>query len=124
MSYPKLTKGDVLVLILAVAVAIFSYGYYWQGMNYANQAQIRVHGKHWTTLDLYQNQLIKIKGKLGESTLEVRDGKVRFIDSPCTTKQCVHQGWLQHGGEMAACLPNEISVQVMSADPLYDTMNF
>ena len=124
MDFPKLSKGDYVVLVVAILVVAYSFVHYWQGMAFANQAFIHIHGKYWQTVDLYQNQIVTVKGSLGESKIEVSDGRVRFIESPCQNKICIHQGWLQHGGEVAACLPNEVSVQVSSPDPLYDSMNF
>ena len=54
----------------------------------------------------------------------MREGRVRFVDSPCPNKQCVHTGWLNQGGEVAVCLPNKVSVQVLADDPRFDAVNF
>ena len=44
--------------------------------------------------------------------VEVRERRVRFNDSPCVGRLCVHTGWLDHSGEVAACLPNGVVVEV------------
>lgn len=116
--------GDRVILVLAVLLILFLYWHFWQQAGLGNQAAIHVNGKFLQYVDLYSKQQIEVQGKLGISTLQVENGKIRFIDSPCTGKQCVHQGWLHDAGEFAACLPNEISVRLVGADPRYDSVNF
>ena len=120
----QMTKGDVLVLALALLLVAVSYSAYWGSSLYGNQAALFVSGKHKTSIDLYENRTFKIKGKLGESELQVLDGKIRFVASPCDGKQCIYQGWISHSGEIAACVPNGISVRILGPDPRFDTMNF
>ncbi|WP_455201492.1 NusG domain II-containing protein [Kaarinaea lacus] len=120
----KLTAGDRLLLALAVVSLGALYAVYWGQSVYGNQAAIAIAGKHWLTIDLYQEQVINVEGRLGDSKLEIKDGKIRFISSPCDTKQCIHQGWIHQSGEIAACVPNAISVRILGPDPRFDTMNF
>jgi hypothetical protein len=46
----------------------------------------------------------------------VHDGAIRFIESSCPDKVCIHSGNLRHGGESAACLPNRVLVRVVAED--------
>jgi hypothetical protein len=114
----------MLIFLSALILLGFLYSSYWRDTYRGNQAAILVGGKHWMNVDLFQNQYIDVPGALGISKLQVEDGQIRFVQSPCDTKQCIHQGWISHGGELAACLPNTISVQILSADPRYDSINF
>jgi hypothetical protein len=118
------SKGDYLVFVLALLIVFGSFGYFWQSGMRAVQAEIRVNGKFRQHVDLFQAQTLQIQGKLGLSIITIEKGRVRFSDSPCTSKQCIHQGWLSHGGEIATCLPNEVSVHIAGPDPLYDSINF
>jgi hypothetical protein len=119
-----LRRGDWLV-VLAVAVLLPAlYATFWYDGGRGLEARILLNGKPWARLDLFQDQDLKVRGPLGISHIQVRDGAVRFVDSPCPTHQCVHQGWLKEGGEVAVCLPNHISVQVLGSNPRFDTMNF
>lgn len=120
----KMTSGDWLVLGMALFLLLITYNAYWGSSLYGNQAAIFVAGKHRTSVDLYENRLFKIKGKLGESEFQVADGKIRFLSSPCDGKQCVYTGWISQSGEIAACVPNGISVRILGPDPRFDTMNF
>jgi hypothetical protein len=120
----RFAVGDGVVLASALILLFFLYSTYWRDSFLGNQAAIMLNGKHWMNVDLYQNQIIDIPGPLGTSRLEVEDGRIRFVESPCDTKQCIHQGWIKHGGELAACLPNKVTVQILSTDPKYDSIGY
>lgn len=119
-----ITRGDNIVVIAALILLLALYQAYWGQGSYGAQASIYAGGKFLTTVNLYQNREMEVKGPLGVSRLQIEDGKIRFVDSPCTTKVCIRQGWIESGGESAICLPNGISVQIESPDPLYDSINF
>ena len=120
----RVGPGDVMVFVSALILLGFLYSNYWREAFLGNQAAIMVAGKHWLNVDLFQNQWIDVPGALGVSKLQVEDGKIRFVQSPCENKQCIHQGWIRQGGEVAACVPNKVSVQVLSPDPRFDSINF
>jgi len=120
----RLTAGDRWVIVCALSLLVFLYSWTWSQDALGVQADILVGGKLWSRVDLYQTQRLKLQGVLGESEIEIKKGKIRFVSSPCTLKQCVHYGWLSSGGEFNACLPNQISVQILSNDPRFDTVNF
>ena len=124
LCLPHFTLGDKFVVALSFAVLFSLYQLYWGPTAYGNQVEILVDGKPWANHDLFSNSQIEVPGKLGFSTIIIDNGKIRFIESPCNGKQCIHQGWLKHGGEFAACLPNRISVRILSNDPRFDTINF
>ena len=120
----KVTPGDWLIISFAIIGLGISYAVYWGQSVYGNQASVSVSGKHRASIDLYENRTFKVKGKLGESTLQVLDGKIRFLSSPCDGKQCIYQGWIHQSGEISACVPNAVSVRILGPDPRFDTMNF
>ena len=119
-----LLSGDYVIFFLVAGLILLSYWAFWGGWSKQALAEITISGKHWRNVELYQDQIIHVPGELGESVLQVKDGRIRFISSPCTQKLCIRQGWLELGGASATCLPNKISVQVLSDDPSFDTMNF
>lgn len=61
---------------------------------------------------LQQNQVITVSGPLGDTTIEISGGTVRFLDSPCRDKICITSGVLERAGQWAACLPNRVFVTV------------
>ena len=49
-----------------------------------------------------------VAGELGETTFEIKDGRVRITDSPCPNKTCISQGW----HNPLVCLPNKVMITV------------
>lgn len=43
-------------------------------------------------------------------------GNIAFIQSDCPDQVCVHSGNLHRSGDFAACVPNGISVRIVSAE--------
>jgi hypothetical protein len=120
----KLSRGDIVVWLLAATLLVGLYTAFWQSDGRGAEAVVLVNGKRWARLDLFQNQDLEVPGPLGHSHIQVRNGQVRFVASPCPNKLCVHTGWLSQGGEVAICLPNKVSLQILGSDPRFDTINF
>ena len=50
--------------------------------------------------------IYSVTGLIGETTFEIKDGKVHVIDSPCKNKICINQGW----SSPLVCLPNNVTI--------------
>ncbi|MCF6337855.1 MAG: NusG domain II-containing protein [Gammaproteobacteria bacterium] len=124
MNGVKLSRGDAVVWLLAATLLVGLYAMFWQADGHGAEAVVLVNGKRWARLDLFQNQDLDVPGPLGHSHIQVRDGQVRFVSSPCPNQLCVHTGWLSQGGEVAICLPNRVSLQILGSDPRFDAINF
>jgi hypothetical protein len=118
------TRADKLVIALAVLLLPFLYLQFWGNHSRGEVVQIRVAGGKDMILPLDQDKTIKVAGALGTSVIEIHNRQVRFIDSPCQGKQCVLTGWLREDGQMAACLPNGVTVQIVGRDNHFDAVNF
>lgn len=124
MTGPLINRGDALVLVMSVLLVTVLYFLFWHAGSRSTEAMIQVNGKNWARINLFYNQDLRVPGPLGDSQIEVHDGVVRFVDSPCPSKQCVLQGAISQGGEVAVCLPNLVSIRVLAEDPRFDTMNY
>ena len=105
------TPIDRIILICSLIFLVWSYVYYWgkktQLTNYAlimvaNQTPIRV--------NLQQAKQLSFQGPMGKSFIEVKNGQIRFIASPCQHKHCIRAGWLPQKWNFIACLPNQVSI--------------
>jgi hypothetical protein len=95
----------VFVFVSALILLGFLYSNYWRDAFLGNQAAIMIAGQHWSNVDLFQNQWIDVPGALGVSKIQVEDGKIRFVQSPCDSKQCIHQGWISHAASWRRVCP-------------------
>ena len=65
-----------------------------------------------------KNGIHKIQGAIGVTTFEIKDGKIRIIDSPCPNKICIHQGW----DSPLVCLPNNIVIYLEQKEGKLDAV--
>lgn len=117
--------GDKLVLLGGIIFVGWLYSALWfSSDDKVNFAQVTVDGEEKLILNLEEDQIVDTTGRAGISKLEIAGGRIRFLESPCPNKICINAGWLQHGGDFAACLPNRVAVEVAANNKLFDTINF
>ncbi len=115
--------GDWLIILLGIISVVWMFQHLWTTAP-ASQFKIR-QGNHIVgVFDLNQSRELHIKGALGDSYISIKNGSVRFKQSPCRNQYCVHQGWLSRAGQVAICIPNQISLQLLGAKSAYDSLNY
>ncbi len=120
----ELTKGDISIFVVALGFVLSLYVIFWSTGGDARHAHVNVVGKKQVILDLKEEISIKVEGVLGVSIIEVKDGKVRFVESPCSNKVCIRSGWLSQVNSLAACLPNGVSLYLVGSKARFDSINF
>ena len=123
MKASKLLLGDYLVIALGLLLVVYLFKTLWHS-EHAAKLQLRQGNQIVATLSLNQDRLIDVTGPLGVSKIEIKQGKVRFLSSPCANQYCVHQGWLHHAGQAAICLPNRVSLELLGTQKSYDSLNY
>lgn len=119
-----MTRADWVLLVLVLAALPWLYARLWFGTGEARQLSVIADGQPQRIEWLHRDQDVRVQGVLGESVIRIENGRARFLASPCSNKVCLHQGWLNHAGAVAACLPNRVSIQVLNGDTRYDAINF
>ena len=119
-----MTRADRILIILVVCALPFLYARMWTGNTSAGYLQIQAGNKEPVTEELSTDRTLHIHGPLGDSIIAVSHGRARFVSSPCRGQVCVQTGWLQTTGDLAACLPNRISLSLLGQHPRFDTINF
>ena len=118
-----MTHADRILLLATLVTLPFVYLHYWQPISAGTGVRIMRGEKLVRELNLNHNQSFDIEGALGTSTLQIENGKIRFTDSPCSAKVCIHKGWLSHSGDFNACLPNRVSIEIVGQGE-FDSINF
>jgi len=118
---------DVLILIIALIFLGWNYYTFWFSQPHAGDAdtlivQVMYHDPQYFSLQ--QDQILKIEGAQGNSLIEIRQYKARFIHSTCRNKFCIFHGWLTTPGDITACLPNQVSIGLQSKQNEYDALNY
>ena len=110
--------------MLAALMLVLASGWFiWFKPGYPLQVQIRGPAGS-QTYDLFSHQTLSIKGEQGDSIIQIDQGKVRFVSSPCSTKQCVLAGWQDQLHDVVACLPNGVSITLLGRGTMFDSINF
>ena len=122
-NFRRLLVGDWLTVIFSAVIIVYLFLTLWSH-EHASKVQIRVGDKVHAAYDLNQQRDIKVHGPIGDAVIHISQGKVRFAKSPCHNQYCVHQGWLTHSGQVAICLPNQISLELIGEQKPYDSLNY
>jgi len=115
----SLLPGDWL--ILAAGLALVTGLWLQRTDSLDGRVIIRLEGRPFAEASLRLNRVIQVPGPLGESQVEIRDGRVRVAADPSPRQLCVRQGWIPPGGA-AVCLPNRVAVE--NAASGYDSLNY
>ena len=119
----QLKPGDWLVLGAGMLVVAWLFATLWHGGR-ADRVIVRSGGKIVTETSLLQDRSIAVHGPLGVSVIKIQQQRVRVASDPSPRQYCVKQGWLTRAGEVAICLPNQVSVEVAGAQKMYDSLNY
>jgi len=120
---PHIKPGDWLTLLLGGICVVLLTLNLWSG-DLADKAVIRSGGKIFREVPLSRDQQIEVPGPLGVSIVAIEKRRARIVSDPSSRQYCVRQGWLQHAGEIALCLPNQVSVELAGSTKKYDSLNY
>jgi hypothetical protein len=115
--------GDWFTLLLGALFTAFLAITLWQG-GAADNAVIRSGGKIFREAPLSRDQIIEVPGPLGISRISIHNRQARIAADPSPRQYCVRQGWLKQAGEIAVCLPNQVSVELSGGSKRYDSLNY
>lgn len=115
--------GDIVIMLAGAGlVAALAAGIYTDS---APRTVRVVQGIH-SPVDhpAWEDREFSIDGPLGTTVVEIRGGRARIVQSPCRRKLCIRAGWLDAAGDVAACVPNRVSVALLGGDPRFDAIGF
>ena len=120
----KLRMGDWIILGCCLCLVPLSWSLTSQHSGEPTAIAITVDDSIPLVYPINSNREINVSSKLGDSIIEIKDSRVRFLRSPCHGKICMLSGWHEFSGDQIACLPNRVSVSLMSEQERFDGINF
>ena len=101
----KVRAADFVILIFLLVLSIFlvkksflkKYG----------KVKVNANGTEYE-YSLSQDGIYKVEGALGITVIEIKNKKVRILDSACPNKTCVNQDF----ANPIVCLPNKVIIQL------------
>ena len=75
---------------------------------------------------LYEDRTVPVKTEYGSNTVVISGGSVEVSEASCRDGICVHTGKIGSPGRSIVCLPNRLSVAVVSEtkEGDYDTVAY
>lgn len=106
-------RADFLVIFLTLLLIFSSIIILRQSSGKSVVAVVSVDGKTVKEIDLtvVEDCIFELETE-PVVTLQVKQGKIRFINSECPDKTCERSGFLSKAGDTAACVPAKTVVTV------------
>jgi hypothetical protein len=68
-------------------------------------------------------ETVRVAGPLGDTVIEIGNGRARVISSPCRNQICVAAPPIYRHGQWIVCLPNQVMARVDSPDGAADVVD-
>jgi len=121
----QLSISDSIILCTSIIFTVWLYNVFWFSNGQSGTAEtlvVQYADKSPVEYSLQEERLITIEGETGDSIIEIKQGKARFIHSSCRNHFCVFHGWLTIAGDTTACLPNRISISLKGSAVDFDAI--
>lgn len=118
-----LKPGDYLTILAGGVLTLWLGLTLWNG-GAADTVIIRSGGKIFLKTSLRRDQTIDVPGPIGTSVIDIHNMQARVAKDPGPHQICVREGWMKRSGEIAICLPNQVSVELAGGMKQYDSLNY
>lgn len=116
--------GDWLVLGVGVVFIGLIIQHNWFQQTVAERLLIKQGGAVFLNVPLTHDFIVNVPGPLGITKIELNHRRARVQSDPGPRQLCVHQSWISHAGQVAICLPNQVSMEITGAQNQYDSLNY
>ena len=104
------TIADKILLSLLILLSFSGILFIKEVLPKGREVQIEVNGRLVYVLPIEENRIVSVKGPEGRTVIEIKDHRLRVIESPCHNKLCIKQGWIESGA--IVCLPNRVLITI------------
>lgn len=110
-SEKLITRSDFVLIFMILFISVASFLAIRSGSRAGDQVIIEYSGGK-TKRPIWWSERFDLEGPLGKSIVEIDQGKVRMVNSPCPEKVCGHAGWISKKGQTIVCLPNHVVIRI------------
>ncbi|MBQ3596230.1 MAG: NusG domain II-containing protein [Clostridia bacterium] len=107
-------KKDLVVIGVILAVILLSFALMQLFKKEGDYVLVRVEGKEVARYSLQIDGEYQLNG--GTNVLKIQDGKAYLIYADCPDHLCINQGKVSQNGQTITCLPNRLTITVVSND--------
>lgn len=110
----KKHKKDIILILSLLIVSTIALLFMLFNKKDGSYAVVVINGVETQSLSLSTNTEITLKNGNDFNVLVIEDGKAYIKEASCPDKLCVKQHTVQYNGETLVCLPNKITVKIIS----------
>ncbi len=99
-------------VILIVAILFISFVFLHSSSISNATVVIQYKNKIIGEYPLNTDKKIQFKGDLGKMEIEIKNNKVRMIESNCPLHLCIKEGWVNSPSMPIVCVPNKVIVYI------------
>jgi len=108
-----ITIGDKFLIAALLILNGWLFASWGVGFSKGDWVVVTVNQKETIRLPLDQDQKTHVKGPIGLTEIEVKNGRARIIRSPCKNKVCIKSGYIRYADRLAACIPNRVVIRIV-----------
>ena len=109
----NITIGDKFLIAALLILNGWLFASWGVGFSKGDWVVVTVNQKETIRLPLDQDQKTDVKGPIGLTEIEVKNGHARIIRSPCKNKVCIKSGYIRYADRLAACIPNRVVIRIV-----------
>ena len=106
--------ADILLITLLLVLSFVPLTFSTQTT--AKTAVITIGNEIYKTIDLSVDGSFQIKTPKGENTVEIKNNSIAVISADCKDNICVKSGAISKHGEIIACLPHKLLIEIKDED--------
>jgi hypothetical protein len=119
----RLKPLDIPIIALAAILTLVIGGAVYSGETASSLVIIKGPDKTWI-FPLNAEERVIVAGPIGETMVDIREGRAVIVSSPCGGQTCVAGGGLHKNGQWAACLPNRVFLLVEGTGDAVDAASW
>ncbi|MBT7272490.1 MAG: NusG domain II-containing protein [Nitrospina sp.] len=109
----NITIGDKFLIAALLILNGWLFASWGVGFSKGDWVVVTVNQKETIRLPLDQDQKTHVKGPIGLTEIEVKNGHARIIRSPCKNKVCIKSGYIRYADRLATCIPNRVVIRIV-----------
>jgi hypothetical protein len=106
-----MTRGDLVIVLLVLVTSLAGMAW-WSRAPEGALVVVTANERIVFTAPLGDTREVSLHGPLGESVLRMSSEGAQIVQAPCPLKVCMGMGPAHRTGDLLACLPNRILVEI------------
>ena len=104
----------IIVIILISCVVYFGYGLFYR--DEGNMVEVRIDREVYGVYPLFEDKTIMLELHGSYNEISIFDGTVKVTSADCKDQTCVNQKEISMSGETIICLPNRVTITILSKE--------